>query len=226
MPWSLGRGNQPCCGNPVFALQTPAFCSHRPIPCPFPSLLQNWGRPVIVRSSLVSLWNERLSLKKDLLPLECRDKKTFSNFPWKLQNTHRHPGSEHSPSPAAGPSEALLWFSEGWWQGHVTTVGCAVSFMFLGSDKSLLQPVSSQHTEWEIKGQYQTQGWAWGEQRLRSRCCLNLPGRDRPPNAPADTARKLAGGGGEGDNTHAVHRMVPSSLWKFKNVSNVIVICQ
>lgn len=52
-------------------------------------------------------------MKKDLLPLECQDKKTFSNFPWKLQNTHQHPGSKHSRSPAAGPSEWLSWFREG-----------------------------------------------------------------------------------------------------------------
>ena len=99
--WEPGRA----LGALSWSLQMLSFISHWPPQHSFPRLLQDWGRSEILCSFHVSFWNRRFSLKRDLLPLECQDKKTFSNFPWKLQNTHQHPGSKYSRSPAASPSE-------------------------------------------------------------------------------------------------------------------------
>lgn len=106
--------------------------------------------PVGLCSSHVSFWDKLLSLKKDLLPSECQDKKTFSDFPCKLQT----PISTQDLRRSLTSCQPL-----GWWQAHVTAIGCAISFMSLGFDKNLLQPVPLQHTERKIKEQYQTRSW-------------------------------------------------------------------
>lgn len=138
------------------AFLDPCRCSvssHRPPQHSFPRLLQDWGRSEILCSFRLFLKLSSFSLKRDLLPLECQDKKTFSNFPWKLRET---PISTQDlslvSSPAASPSEELF-------AGSVRVVTETVSLLwgvlFLscsGIWQGPPQPVSLQHTEWEIKG--------------------------------------------------------------------------
>lgn len=106
----------------------------------------------------LSFWDKPLSLKKDLLPSECQDKKTFSDFPCKLQTPISTQDLRKSLT-----SCQPLWIAF-MVQGGVVTGPChyhrvCCSFMSLGFDKSLLQPVPLQHTERKIKEQYQTRSW-------------------------------------------------------------------